>query len=347
MKINKIILISFVLFAAIFFYSCGKKSESQTNNEKKDIPYVKIMDIAPKSFTENFSVVGVVKPYATAKVSSEEGGLILRIYKKKGDRVSRGQTLVQLKKDVENASYESALAQLELAKLNYEKQEQLYKENATTEIAYRTAALQLDAAEKGLDVIRTHIAKGFIRSPISGVVDDKYMNEGEMSGPGAPILNLVDVSRVKITAGIPESHVKDVRLGQGVKITCDVLPGAEFEGQISYISPSLSSLTRTFDVEIVINNSERILKPEMSAKVEMAKFELAEAIVLPQDYIVDLGEDKYVMVLEGDVARRRIIETGGREGNAVLIVSGLKAGEKLIYEGFQSVADGEKVQVVQ
>ncbi|RPI16571.1 MAG: efflux RND transporter periplasmic adaptor subunit [Ignavibacteriae bacterium] len=346
MKINKLIIISIVLFAAIVFYSCGKKTESQIS-EQTQLTNVKVVEVMPKSFTENFNVVGVIKPNATAKISSEEGGLILSIVKDKGDYVSRGQVVARLKKDVENATYESSLAQLELAKLNYEKQEQLYKENATTEVAYRTALLQLEAAEKGLDVIRTHINKGSVRSPISGIVDAKFLNKGEMSAPGVPIISVVDVSKVKISAGVPERHIKDVRLGQAVKITVDVLPGAEFEGSISYIAPSLSNQSRTFEIEIVISNPERILKPEMNASVEIAKFHLSDAIVFPQDYIVDNGSEKYVFVLEGDIAKRRIIETGGREGNAVLITSGLNIGDKLINEGFQSLVDGEKVQVVQ
>jgi RND family efflux transporter MFP subunit len=347
MKLNKIIITAIILFASIGFYSCGKNGESKTDLQTKQLTNVKVMDISPKSFTDNFNVVGVIKPYASAKVSSEEGGLILSVVKDKGDYVSRGQVVVRLKKDVENASLESALAQVELAKLNFEKQEQLYRENATTEIAYRTALLQLDAAEKGLDVIRTHISKGFVRSPINGVVDNKFMNNGEMSAPGLPIISIVDVSRVKISAGVPESHIKDVRLGQGVKITIDVLPGAEFEGQISYIAPTLSNQTRTFEIEIVINNPNRILKPEMNATVDIAKFQMSDAIVLPQDMIVDNGDEKYVFILEGDIARRREITTGGREGNAVLITSGLNIGDKIISEGFQSVVDGEKVQVVQ
>lgn len=347
MKLNKIILIAISLIAVISFSSCGKKSESKDETESKKLALVKVMDISPKSFTENFNVVGVVKPFASAKVSSEEGGLILSILRQKGDRVSRGQVVVHLKKDVENATYEQSLAQYELAKMNYEKQEQLYQENATTEIMYLTAKWQLEAASRGLEVLRTRLTKAYVRSPISGVVDDKFMNIGEMSAPGVPILSIVDVSRVKISAGVPERHVKDIRIGQEVKITCDVLPGSEFSGQISYVSPTLSTQTRTFEIEIVISNSTRLLKPEMNANVEVSKFQLSDAIVIPQDYMVDNGDEIYVFVIEGDIAKKRLIETGGREGNAVLVTSGLNIGDKLIYEGFQTVSDGEKVQVVQ
>jgi membrane fusion protein (multidrug efflux system) len=351
MKYNKIlpngrttkILITLIL--SVFLYSCGKSNEQQLENKNK-LPLVKVRDITPRLFVDNFKVVGVVKPYATAKISSEEGGLILAITKNKGDRVGAGEVVVRLKKDVEGATYEQMLAQFELSKMNFQKQEELWNENATTEIQYLTAKWQMEAAEKGLDVLKTHMRKAYVTSPISGVVDDKFMNKGEMSAPGVPILNIVDVSKVKITAGVPEKYLEIVKKGQYVKISVDVLPETEFEGKINYISPTLSSGSRTFEIEIIIDNKERLLKPEMNSNVEIEKMEKEDAVVIPQDLIVDYGDEKYVFVLEGEIAKKRVLEIDGRNGNDVLITKGLNIGDKIIYEGFQTVKDGEKVQVV-
>lgn len=343
MKIKRIIiLISIGL--SVFIYSCGKSNEEPKNNVK--LPLVKTKEVTTGIFSEKFKVAGTVKPYATAKISSEEGGLILAITKNKGDRVRAGEVLVRLKKDVEGATYDQMLAQYELAKINFEKQDELYKENATTEIQYLTAKWQMEAAEKGLDVLKTHIKKALVTSPINGVVDDKFMNKGEMSGPGVPILNVVDVSRVKISAGVPESYLNEVKRSQSVTITLDVLPGTEFEGKISYISPTLATGSRTFEIEIIIDNKDRLLKPEMSANIVIPKTEVDNAVVIQQDLIVDYGDEKYVFVLDGDSAKKRTLEIGGRNDNDVLITKGLNAGDKLIYEGFQSLKDGEKVQVV-
>jgi membrane fusion protein (multidrug efflux system) len=347
MKTYKIIFFAVILvLAGGLFYSCGgDRGQTKENNQK--LPLVKVQDVKPQLFAEKFTVVGVVKPYASAKISSEEGGLILSIEKDKGSSVAAGQIVVRLKKDVEGATYDQLLAQYELAKLNFEKQQQLYDDNATTEIAYLTAKWQLEAAAKGLEVVKTHMSKGFIRSPISGVVEDKFMNKGEMSAPGIPILSIVDVSRVKISAGMPEKYVDQVKKGQDVKITVDVLPGSEFSGKINYIAPSLSQGSRTFEIEIVINNKQRLLKPEMSANVELARSETENAIVIPQDYIIDYGDEKFLFVLEGGVAKKRNVELGGRNENLVLVKSGLNEGDKLIIEGFQTLNDGEKVKVVE
>jgi membrane fusion protein (multidrug efflux system) len=343
---NRILSAAFILLLSLFVFSCGGNKNGEKNNTEK-LPLIKVQEVKPGYFAEKFTVVGVVKPYASAKISSEEGGLILEILKDKGEHVSKGQIVIRLKKDVQTATYDQMVAQYELAKLNFEKQQQLYDDNATSEVAYLTAKWQLEAAAKGLDVVKTHISNGFIRSPISGVVDDKFMNEGEMSVPSVPILSVVDVSRVKISAGVPEKYVEQISKGQEVKITVDVLPGQEFSGKISYISPTLSQGSRTFEIEIIINNSKLALKPEMSANIELSRSEKENAIAIPQDYIIDYGDEKYVFLYDNGIAKKMDLHLGGRNENLVLVKEGLKEGDKLIIEGFQSLTDGEKVKVVE
>lgn len=349
MKNTKIILvIALLLSFSLSFYSCGKKSDGETKQqEEKKLTLVKVKTIESESFSDKLKISGTIKPYATAKVSSELGGLITSIPKDKGSYVGKGETVVHLKNELDMATLNQNLANVELLRMNYEKQKQLYEENATTEIQYLNAKWQLEAAERGLDVLRTKMRTSSVHSPISGVIDDKMMNKGEMSAPGVPILSIVDISRVKISAGVPESYVSKIKKRQSVRVTVDVIPGADFEGEISYIAPSLDAGSRTFEVEIVISNRDKVLKPGMNANVEIAQSEVTNAIVLPQDIIIDYGEEKFVYVLDGDIARKRIIKVGGREGNQVLIESGLNPGDKLITDGYLSVKDNEKVQVTQ
>jgi RND family efflux transporter MFP subunit len=326
------------------FYSCGDTEENIENKEK--LPVVKVRPIEVQTFTESYNIVGVVKPYDEATLSSEEGGLITFLRVDKGDRVGRGQTIARLKKDVDYASYEQSLAQYELAKSSFERVESLFLDDVATEQEYTDAKLNLDIAEKTVKVYRRRLSKSVVRSPISGVVDEKFMFRGEVSSPGAPIVKIVDVSRVKISAGIPERYINDVTKGSKVVITFDILPGKEYEGTVNYVSPTLSKINRTFEIEVVLNNSDRKLKPEMSANVQVTRFNVDNAVVLSQDLVVDFGEEKYLFILENDVAKKRIITLGARNGNNLLIESGLNPGDKLIFEGYQSLVDGDKVKVI-
>jgi len=139
-KISSAVTVITILFLSVFLYSCGKKApETKKETEEKKLTLVKYKTIETKTFSDNFKVTGIIKPYAIAKVSSEEGGLITSIPKDKGSHVSKGEIVVYIKKDVEIATFNQSAAQVELARINYEKQKQLYEDNATTEIQYLTA----------------------------------------------------------------------------------------------------------------------------------------------------------------------------------------------------------------
>lgn len=346
MNYMKNFLYLFILLSgALTIYSCGGDGETKTEPEKK-IQAVKVQEIISTTFKETFTIVGIVKPFQSAKVSSEEGGLITYQPFDKGSRVSRGQVVVRLRKDQDAAAYDQAQTQYELAKTNFERMEKLYNESVATEQDYTNAKFQLELSERSLDVLETRLSKSYVTSPISGVVDQKYMSKGEVCGPGTPILNVVDVSRVKISGGMPESFVGDVAKGTEVKITFSVYPGEEFFGKVNYVAPTISQTNRTFEIETILNNNQGKFKPEMSANIEIEKASIEDAIVLPQDLVVDFGTEKFVFVLENGVAKKRVVTLGGRNGNDVHITSGLSSGDKLILEGFQSVSDGDTVQII-
>lgn len=338
------LLIVLSLITIISISSCGKKKKENTMEKK--LPVVKTMKVEGKYFEENYKIVGIVKPFESAKLSSEEGGLITILRKEKGDRVGKGEVVVKLKKDVDEAAYEQAISQYMLAKENFERTEKLYNDAVATEQQFTNAKLQMDIAAKAVDLYRTRLSKGYITSPISGVVDAKFMHKGEMSSPGSPILSIVDVSRVKISCGVPERYVTQISKGETVKITFAVLPDEEFEGKINYISPTINPQSRTFEVEVVLNNSDRKLKPEMSASLTFTNLTVNDGVVLEQDYIMDNGDEKFVFVLEGDIAKKKLVKLGGRSDNSVLIEEGLNIGDILINVGFQGLNDGDKVVVV-
>lgn len=336
-------LLTLLLFAVVLISGCSKDEE--ITSEQK-LPLIRTKKILTQNFTENYNIVGVVKPFEEATVSAVEGGLITYLNVDKGSRVGRGQVLVRLRKDIEYATYQQTLAQYELAKSNYDRIERLFRDGVSTEQEFTNAKLNLDIAERSVNITETRLNNAVVTSPINGIVEQKFMNRGETSAPGSPILKIVNVSRVKITTGVPERYLSDIRIGSPVKITFDVLPGEEFFGKVNFISPTLSQINRTFEIEVILDNPNGRLKPEMSANLSIQRYKLDEAIVLPQDLIVDLGTEKYVFLYDNGIAKRRDVTLGGYSGNNVLVTSGLRAGDQMITEGYQSLADGDEVKLL-
>ncbi len=324
--------------------SCGRNKNGKT--EEKKLPLVKTMTVKGEYFEENYNLVGTVKPFESAKLSSEEGGLITYLTKDKGSRVSKGEVVVKLKKDVDEAAYNQAISQFELAKENFTRTEKLYADGVATEQQYTNAKLQMDIALKSVDLYRTRLSKGYIISPIYGVIDGKYMNKGEMTSPGAPIVSIVNVSKVKVSCGVPERYIAQVSKGESVSVTFAVFPDEEFDARINYVSPTINAQNRTFEVELVIDNKYGKLKPEMSANITFTNMKVDNVVVLPQEYVVDNGEEKFVFVLEGNVARKKVLKLGGRSDNKVLVEEGLNIGETLINVGFYGLNDGDNVKVI-
>lgn len=344
---NKIFkLAAFLLLAGMTFSACGKKRDNNKETEKK-VPLVKVMTIKTQPFTESYKFIGVLKPYETAKLSSEEGGIITYIGKDKGNYARKGEVVIKLLKDQDYATYEQMQAQYNLAKDNFDRISNLYSQGAATEQQYTNSKLQLDVAEKSKNIYEVRLRKGTIVSPINGIVDAKLMSVGEMSSPGTPILSIVDVSRLKVNVGIPEKYMTYISKGKKLNITFDVFPDEIYKGVVSYISPVINASSRTFDIEMVIKNPGGKLKPEMSANIILSKETISDAIVLTQDQFVDNVEEQFVFVLQGDIAKKKKITLGGRNGNNVIITEGIEAGETLITEGYEFVSDGDKVHVVQ
>lgn len=341
---RKYFYVLLVIVLAVSISACSRKKNDKV--EEKRLPLIKTTTVQGQYFEENYKVVGIVKPFESAKISSEEGGLITSLSKDKGSKVGRGEVVVRLKKDVDEAAYMQALSQYELAKENYERTERLYNDAVATEQQYTTSKLQMDIALKAVELYKVRLSKGYVQSPISGVVDAKFMNRGEMTGPGVPILSIVNIAKVKINCGVPERYLTQISRGETVKITFDVLPDEEYKGLISYVAPTINPTSRTFEIEVVLDNSDRILKPEMSANITFTNLKVDGAVVLPQDYVIDNGEEKFVFVLEGDIAKKKVVKVGGRSDNKVLIEEGLSIGETLINVGFQGLNDGDKVKVV-
>lgn len=341
---KKYSLLLLVLVAAVALSSCSRNKNNKP--EEKKLPIVKTTVIQGQYFEENYKISGIVKPFESAKLSSEEGGLIVYLTKDKGNRVGRGEVVVKLKKDTDEAAYLQALAQYELAKDNFQRTERLYKDEVATEQQFTNSKLQLEIAEKSVNLYKIRLEKGYVKSPISGVVDAKYMNKGEMTAPGSPIINVVNISSVKISCGVPERYITQVKKGEKVKVTFSVLPDEEYEAVINYVAPSLNPQNRTFEIELVMDNPNGKFKPEMSANITFVNKSVDNAVVLQQDYIVDNGDEKFVFVLEGDVAKKRIVKLGGRSDNMVMIEEGLNIGETLINVGFQGLNDGDKVLLV-
>jgi RND family efflux transporter MFP subunit len=246
--------------------------------------------------------------------------------------------------DVSKAKLDAAKAQLAVAeaKVNTARYQIGAAESRvkTTEAVVYTASIPLGDAQ--------------LRAPMSAVVIERKVEVGQLVSTGTPAFVLADLSSVKAAFGVPDLALQNFELGDTLTMTTDAIPGTEFTGHISRISPAADQSSRVFDVEVTIPNPQGLLKPGMIASMAVTEpGATTEFPVVPLTAITRSKADANayaVLVVEETsgkhVARMRNVTLGESFGNSVAVNSGVKAGEIVITTGVTQVADGEEVRVM-
>jgi multidrug efflux system membrane fusion protein len=249
--------------------------------------------------------------------------------------------------EIASAKYEAAQGQLKAAEARV----------ATAQAQITTAESRIATAEAGTVSASIPLQDTQLKAPMSAVVIERKIEVGALVGQGTAAFVLADLSFVKAAFGVPDTSLASMKLGDTLTITSDATPGTEFQGHISRISPAADQNSRAFEVEVTIPNQQGLLKPGMIASLNANEGAVAANNLLP---IVPLtaithapqNQNAYaVMVIEEregkQYARLRPVTLGESVGNAIVVTSGLKAGEVVVTTGVSQIADGEQLSVVQ
>jgi membrane fusion protein, multidrug efflux system len=310
---------------------------------------VQVVERVP--FTASVSLVGTVGANQDVTLSVEEPGTIRELMVAKGAFVRAGQPIARVDDRVLRAQAEQAMATARLASETWNRQRRLWEEDRIgTEMAYLQAKYNAETAEAGARVMQERLARTVVRAPISGILDNRFVEVGSMVSPGTPVARLIDVGSVKVGGGVPERFAGQVRRGGTVEVTIAALGGQAFTGVIDWVGASVDEQSRTIPVEVRIPNANGVLKPGMVANVRLARGGTREAVVVPQEAVLrsEVGQVVFVAV-ERDgrtVAEERSVSIGPTQANQVVVESGLEPGERLVVVGQNQVAAGDLLQIV-
>lgn len=313
---------------------------------------VGVTPVARSAFVDYVRIVGEVAAMQDVTLSAEESGTIARFLVEKGARVAAGDVLARIDDAVLQAQVDEARALAEIAREEYERRRRLWEEDRVgSELAYLQTKSGAEAADARYRTLQARLARTALRAPVTGIFDEKYVEEGELVTPGTRVARVVATAQVKITGGVPERYALDVRRGDSATVTLDVLPGRSFVGRIRFVGASVDPDNRTVPVELVLDNPGGVLKPQMVANVQVARARLQDVHVVPQE-LVQRTEQGYQVFVLGDrdgrpVAVARPVELGPSHENRVVIRSGLDDGDALITTGYRMVDDGSLVRVVE
>jgi membrane fusion protein (multidrug efflux system) len=350
MKSTKRMFIIIIVFTIGLISSCRNADEN--NAQKIQSVNVEIEVLKPSRLVDAIQVAGTVKAFEDVNISPEEGGVIKEWKVKKGQRVKKGDLIVVLKDEVIKAGFDAAEAQYQMADLNLGKQKKVYDQQGISELQIKNFEFNRDAAKANADLMKARWERTQIRTTIDGVIDNTPMgnllSEGEFAPPGQPIVRVVNNSMVKIQAEVPELYSGMVSRGTSAIITSDALQGDTLKGKVSFVSSTVSAANRTMQIEVILSNPFRKLKPEMVAKVKLLREVKENAILISENLLQLVDRDRTIVYVENNgKAEERHLKIGGRQGIMVEVVEGLKLGDHLIVSGNQKLINGTPVNVVQ
>jgi len=360
---KRIILILTVIFILGAFIACGPEAESAgkessktENSENNGNPgtalLVSIQTMAYETFEHFFEANGSVEAVKEAFVSPELNGQIQKIHVKEGRRVKKGQLMVSLNSDVIESSIAEVKSSLELARTVYKKRKGLWEKKIGSEIQYLEAKTNKDSLENRLKSLQAQLRMSRIKAPISGIVDKIYRKEGELAVPGMQLLQLVNLKNVYINAEVSESYIGKVVKDDTVTVSFPTYPDKIMEAKVYRTGNVVNLTNRTFLVQLLMDNGEESLKPNMMALLKIRDFVADAALVVPSVIIKNDMKGAYLYVVENDkekqgkkVARKIYVKTGKSEGGKTMILNGLKPGNKVVVDGYNLVKNGMEVKV--
>ena len=326
---------------------CGGPDTDSVEAVQEKVTPVEVFTVNEAEF-EDFIVLPVVaSPYRQANLGVTSGGRVVELNADKGDLVRKGTVLLKVDDILYRAALGQADANLEYQKKEFARSEKLFRDGTITEAEYDGAALQLATAESAAEQAGKQFDDTTLEAPFGGVITMRNVEVGDILSPGVSAFRLVDVSRVKVQAGVPEKYIAYFEKGRQVNIVFDALPGREFDAEIDYIAPESNTGTRTFLTEMIVRNPDGVIRAGILGNARILRSIVDKAIAIPINALVETQEGRRVYVaLPDNTAEERVIEIAQASDTMVRITAGLHAGDMVITKGQHDLVNGEKIKIL-
>lgn len=326
----------------IAFHGCGKPTDGKSSKlaEENKTHRVKVEIVKTKKINQIYEFTGTVDAAVKNFISSAGSARIKNILVDVGDHVQRGQTLVEM----ESTNYVNANAQLENLRTEYQRVSALYRSGGVSKQTLDQLKTQLDVAEENTRNLK---ANTVLKSPIGGVITMRNFDNGDLAG-SQPILQVMQITPVKVKINISELFFNKVKIGMPVKLKLDIYEDEVFTGKISLIAPVIDPVTRTVMCEVSIPNANQKIRPGMFGRVEI-NFGEKELVTVPDKAVEKQAgsNERYVFVYKSGKVYRRVITIGTRQEDSYAVLSGLEDGEQVVVAGQTQLTDEATVKVIQ
>jgi RND family efflux transporter MFP subunit len=352
MKQIKKLTAALILAIAVLSACTPKQEESaagQAENSADKTEAVRVMELQMQTVARSVEYPATLAAYEEVHLVPASPGRIEAIFADVGDRVSKGDLLVQM----DRTQLHQAEVQLKNLEVDFRRMDTLAKYGSVAQQQYDQLKTQYEVAKSNVEFLKENTR---LLAPFAGVISGRYFEPGEMYS-GAPntqagkaaVLSLVQINRLKALVPLSEKYFPQVKTGMETEIKVDIYPDRNFSGRIERIHPTIDPTNRTFNAELEISNNQNLLRPGMFVRVTL-DLDKEEAILMPSIAVLKMqgSNDRYIFVEENGIAKRIEVTIGKRyDDNIEVFSDDLNPGDKIIISGQARLLDGVSVKVVQ
>jgi membrane fusion protein (multidrug efflux system) len=345
--LGMIALLSIVTMAGT---SCSRsegtvEAEKNKSEEQKRTVQVSVTEVQPVPIRDILTLPAQTEAWQDVRVASDVAGRVEWVGPREGEKVKKGQVLAKIDVSALKAALDRAEAAFKLAEELFERRKQLFERKIIHQEDLDRSYTERTLAEGNLRQARIEYERGFILAPINGFVNYVYVDEGEFVDRGKAVIDLVDLDKIKTQVDVPEMDVRYIKVGQTAGVRIDALPELDLTGTVDFVAYKADPATRTFQVRVIISNTDHRVRPGMIARVAFLRRVIPDALVAPLFALVEKSGERMVFVEKDGAVQARTVSLGVIEGDRIQISKGLNPGDHLIVAGQTMVEEGTRVEI--
>jgi len=348
---KRVITVSVIVVALIVLAAIKLKSNKKAVEEKIYIrdstEAILVSTTSPQShtFEKSLSFLGVFDALHQNNVASDGSGKLMKLLVEEGDFVRAGQTIAKLDDEMVQLQIQNVQLNIEQLINDNARFSVLKKENAISNVEAEKVELGLKSAEVQLKQLQKQLRSTSIVAPFSGVVSKKMVDLGSMVMPGTPIVELTDISSLKLSVSVPERDILKFQKGQKVVANADVYGDVDFNGVISNIAVQADA-SHNFKVQSTVKNSTvNRLMAGMYGSVSLSNSKRITALSVPRKALVGSSKSPKVYVVRNGKAKLTSFNAGTSDGEYIEVVSGLNQGDRIVIKGQVNLQDNSNVKI--
>jgi len=291
------------------------------------------------------NAIGSLRSDETVVVRPEVAGRIATIAFREGERVAEGQVLVRLDDSVQKADLDRAKANLVLSRTKHERAIDLRNKGFVSTQALDELENSVKVAQADAQLMTARVNKMTLLAPFAGTVGLRQASVGDYVKEGQDIVNLESLDPLKVDFRLPELALSQLQGGQTLQISLDALPDKTYDGKVFAINPLIDANGRAIVIRAQVPNRDGKLRPGMFARVRLFTSDIRDSVVIPEEALFPVGDDKYVYKVVEGKAQRQKVGIGQRREGRVEIVNGLARDDVVVTAGVIKLREGVAVTI--